>query len=225
MRMRNFHDELSLRRSEPATMTLVISLIQGGPTRCHALLTSFHYASRIIRIRTHVCDISVRDIPRIAFSCCTAVQPRIATVRFTAGNGSESRNKAHWFLYDPARYFITVRTAAGMVINVCDMGRKKSVSFVFFPPFFHGYTIRLFCSCAETSGRALFFSNNGTIFGAAEMEIYLITDTRARRPRYTRLRRFGHAVCFVLCGLRVDGILSISPGKRFRTVHCIQYTV
>lgn len=53
---------------------------------------------------------------------------------------------------------------------------------------------------------ALFFSNNGAIFGAAEMEIYLITDTRARA---LRLRRSGHAVCFVRRGLRVDGILSI----------------
>jgi len=72
-----------------------------------------------------------------------------------------------------------------------------------------------FASSAETDGPPLFFSNNGAIFGAAEMEIYLITDTR--RARYG-CGGSGYVVCFVRRGLRVDGILSILAGGIARDV-------
>lgn len=128
----------------------------------------------------------------------------------------QSRTTRRIDSYDSARCFITARAAAGVVINVCGIGKKspffcslsRSLSFSLlsfslfrfsFPPslsrslglrlsvslsrplfFSRGHAIRLFCSCARKPAAALFFSNNGAIFGAAEMEIYLITDTRAR---------------------------------------------
>lgn len=66
---------------------------------------------------------------------------------------------------------------------------------------------------ARKPAATLFFSNNGTIFGAAEMEIYLITDTRALHGCG------GSDMRFVLSD--VDYALMEYyryAGKRFRTV-------
>lgn len=65
---------------------------------------------------------------------------------------------------------------------MCGIGGKKASSFSFPLSFslFHEYTIRLFGPERGNAAAALFFWNNGAIFGGAEMEIYLITDTDAR---------------------------------------------
>jgi len=93
----------------------------------------------------------------------------------------QSDTIVHRFLRSRARCFIS---AAGMVINARDRMEKTlslalSLAVSIADTSLSRYVY--FASSAETDGPPLFFSNNGAIFGAAEMEIYLITDTRRAR--------------------------------------------
>jgi len=90
----------------------------------------------------------------------------------------QSDTIVHRFLRFRARCFIS---AAGMVINARDRMEKPLSLALSLAVSIADTRYVYFASSAETDGPPLFFSNNGAIFGAAEMEIYLITDTRRAR--------------------------------------------
>jgi len=153
----------------------------------HTYVTSRSGMSRELRFRAETVCSYYRDI----YGRRYVLWPRAhQTSRWTATKPEmgQSRTTRRIDSYDhSARCFIIAWATAGVVINA-RYGEKKASLFLSLP---FTDTRYVYFVRARKPAAALFFSNNGTIFGAAEMEIYLITDTRRARYTATAIRTCG----------------------------------
>lgn len=160
-----------------------------------------HVVSRRYRITVHghTCTIRIHLGSGCPANCVSVLQPRAARdpmvdgARFMATRvlprwandrpemGQSRTTPAHWFLHDFARCFITGRELRREWRPLmCGISENKATAFL---PLFLAFTTRdtfILFSGARKRVAAWFFPDNGAIFGAAEIEIYLITDTDAR---------------------------------------------